>query len=104
MYPGRMLPWALALWSCESDTVVDGTLVATDADADSDADTDADSDADTDADSDADTDADADTGPALPAPDWSLADVNDTSPTFGQQVSPRDQLLKVSGWYFTHAT
>ncbi|MCB9683518.1 MAG: hypothetical protein H6735_00590 [Alphaproteobacteria bacterium] len=101
-----MLPWMLALWSCEADTVVDGTLVASDADTD--ADTDADSDADTDADSDADTDADTDTavhtGPVLPAPDWSLADVNDTSPSYAQQVSPRDELLKVSGWYFTHAT
>ena len=36
--------------------------------------------------------------------DWSLEDVNATSPTTGQSVSPRDYLQKVSGWYFGHAT
>lgn len=39
-----------------------------------------------------------------PVADWSLEDVNATSPTTGQSVSPRDYLQKVSGWYFGHAT
>jgi hypothetical protein len=38
------------------------------------------------------------------APDFSLLDVNATSPTAGQPVSPRDYLEQVSGWYFGHAT
>jgi hypothetical protein len=38
------------------------------------------------------------------APDFSLFDVNTTSPTAGEQVSPRDHLRKVSAWYFGHAT
>lgn len=37
-------------------------------------------------------------------PDFALVDVNPTSATFEQAVSPRDYLEKVSGWYFTHAT
>jgi hypothetical protein len=37
-------------------------------------------------------------------PDFSLLDVNATSPTAGQAVSPRDYLEAVSGWYFGHAT
>ena len=37
-------------------------------------------------------------------PDFSLKDVNSTSPTFDQAVSPRDHLEKVSAWYFGHAT
>ena len=37
-------------------------------------------------------------------PDFALADVNETSATFGLDVSPRDYLEKVSGWYFGHAT
>lgn len=43
---------------------------------------------------------------ALPPPvdDWSLEDVNETSATFEQQVSPRDYLEKVSGWAFLHST
>lgn len=36
--------------------------------------------------------------------DFSLLDVNQTSPSFGSEVSPRDYLEKVSGWYFGHAT
>lgn len=36
--------------------------------------------------------------------DFSLVDVNTTSPTAGDPVSPRDYLAKVSGWYFGHAT
>ncbi len=41
---------------------------------------------------------------AGPVSDFSLEDVNATSPRFGQAVSPRDYLQKVSGWYFGHAT
>ena len=37
-------------------------------------------------------------------PDFSLPDVNHTSPTASEMVSPRDYLEKVSGWYFTHST
>ncbi len=37
-------------------------------------------------------------------PDFSLEDVNPTSPTYGQVVSPRDLLETVTGWYFAHAT
>ena len=37
-------------------------------------------------------------------PDFSLTDVNSSSLTAGEQVSPRDYLEQVSGWYFTHAT
>jgi hypothetical protein len=38
------------------------------------------------------------------AADFALEDVNDTSPTLGQDVSPRDFLGSVSGWYFGDAT
>ena len=37
-------------------------------------------------------------------PDFSILDVNPTSATANQQVSPRDYLQQVSGWYFGHAT
>lgn len=37
-------------------------------------------------------------------PDFSLDDVNPTSATYGEAVSPRDYLEMVSGWYFGHAT
>ncbi len=37
-------------------------------------------------------------------PDFSLTDVNPTSTTFDEVVSPRDHLQKVSAWYFGHAT
>jgi len=37
-------------------------------------------------------------------PDFYLPDENSTSSTYGQPVSPRDYLRKVSGWYFGHAT
>jgi hypothetical protein len=51
------------------------------------------------------TGASADTGPApAPEPDFALVDLNPTSPTFGATRSPRDELRKVSGWYFTHAS
>ena len=38
------------------------------------------------------------------APDFSLADVNPNSATSGQNVSPRQEMGKVSAWYFGHAT
>ena len=38
------------------------------------------------------------------APDFQLEDVNTTSVSFGEVVSPREQLESVSGWYFAHAT
>jgi hypothetical protein len=38
------------------------------------------------------------------APDFSLMDVNATSASYQQQVSPRDYLQQVSAWYFGHAT
>ena len=37
-------------------------------------------------------------------PDFSLLDVNPASPTANQPVSPRDYLMRVSAWYFGHAT
>jgi hypothetical protein len=39
-----------------------------------------------------------------PVPDFSLADVNATSATADQAVSPRDYLQRVSAWYFGHST
>jgi hypothetical protein len=42
--------------------------------------------------------------PTTPEPDFHLVDLNPTSPTLNQVMSPRDQLLRVSGWYFTHAS
>lgn len=38
------------------------------------------------------------------ATDFSVLDVNPNSATFDQPVSPKDYLMKVSGWYFGHAT
>jgi hypothetical protein len=43
-------------------------------------------------------------GEGQPAADFQLPDVNSTSPTFGQQVSPRDYLGQTSAWYFGHST
>ena len=37
-------------------------------------------------------------------PNFSLIDVNPSSSTFDRPVSPRAQLEKVSGWYFTRAS
>ena len=47
--------------------------------------------------------------PAGPDPeemvaDFSLADVNPTSTRFGEDVSPRDYLARISAWYFGVAT
>lgn len=39
-----------------------------------------------------------------PAPDFSLQDVNPTSGTYGEEVSPRDAKGMASAWYFGHAT
>jgi hypothetical protein len=36
--------------------------------------------------------------------DFSLPDINETSATSGQNISPRDYLGQVSAWYFGHAT
>jgi len=41
-------------------------------------------------------------GEATPRPDFSLQDVNTGSATYQQQVSPRDYLEQVSGWYFAN--
>jgi len=41
---------------------------------------------------------------APPIPSFSLVDRNPSSVRHGRDVSPRDYLEKVSGWYFTHAT
>lgn len=38
------------------------------------------------------------------APAFALVDVNPTSASHGDPVSPRDHLGAVSGWYFLHAT
>jgi hypothetical protein len=49
-----------------------------------------------------------DTGEWLPAPDavanWSLPDLNPGSSRFGEAISPRDYLSRVSGFYFVRAT
>ena len=37
-------------------------------------------------------------------PDFALVDVNSTSPTYDQAVSPRDSLEQVSVWLFGWAT
>lgn len=45
--------------------------------------------------------------PGLPTgvvPDFEAVDVNEASGSAGTTVSPRDQLAKVSAWYFGHAT
>ena len=36
--------------------------------------------------------------------DFALLDVNPTSATYNQTVSPRDYLGQVSAWYFGHST
>ncbi len=40
----------------------------------------------------------------MTVPDFSLLDVNTTSPTYMQAVSPRQFMGQVSGWYFGHST
>ena len=39
-----------------------------------------------------------------PLAPFSLIDVNETSDTYQQAISPADYLGKTSGWYFGHAT
>lgn len=36
--------------------------------------------------------------------DFGLMDVNESSSTYDQPVSPRDFVGEVSGWYFGHST
>lgn len=40
---------------------------------------------------------------SAPMPDFALVDVNPSSATADQEVSPRDFLNQVSGWYFGSA-
>jgi hypothetical protein len=42
--------------------------------------------------------------PGALVPDFALPDVNDASPSFATDVSPRDLLGAASAWYFGHAT
>jgi hypothetical protein len=42
-------------------------------------------------------------GEDVPAPDFSLVDVNPTSPSSGQSVSPRDFQQQVTAWYYGSA-
>jgi len=42
-------------------------------------------------------------GPVMAA-NFSLEDLNDSSKTSGQAISPRDYLGSVSAWYFGHST
>lgn len=51
-----------------------------------------------------DPDPDPDPDPDSVHPDFALNDLNPASATFGQAVSPRDHLGRVSAWYFAHAT
>ena len=37
-------------------------------------------------------------------PDFTLPDENPRSPSFGESISPRDLIGKVTGWYFIKAT
>jgi hypothetical protein len=37
-------------------------------------------------------------------PDFLLLDVNSSSPTFDQDVSPRDSLGLITAWYFSGGT
>jgi len=46
----------------------------------------------------------SDAPPPEVLPDFHLVDQNPNSSTFDQEISPRDHLEKVSGWYFIHAT
>ena len=95
------------LAACRPPVVVDSPPVETDV-ADTDVFVDTDDTDDTDP---VDTDTDpvdtdvVDTDVVDPAmPDFSLNDRNASSPRYGQAVSPRDYITKVSGFYFTHAT
>jgi len=50
------------------------------------------------------TTAPTDPTPGDQVPGFSLLDVNETSATADERVSPRDHLGRVSAWYFGHAT
>ncbi len=39
-----------------------------------------------------------------PLPDFSLVDVNQTSASYNQTISPRDYIGQTAAWYFGHAT
>jgi hypothetical protein len=41
---------------------------------------------------------------AQPMPDFALVDVNPASTRYRTQVSPRDELDRISAWYFGHST
>lgn len=41
---------------------------------------------------------------AQTAPAFALEDVNDTSRTHGDSLSPRDYVGRISVWYFGHST
>ena len=41
-------------------------------------------------------------GEGTPQPDFALVDINETSASYNQSVSPRDYLDHVTGWYFGH--
>lgn len=43
-------------------------------------------------------------GEGGPVQDFALVDVNTTSSSYQQSVSPRDYLEQVSAWYFGHAS
>jgi hypothetical protein len=48
-----------------------------------------------------------DAGSVIPSdlvPDFALVDTNSTSTLSGTEVSPRQFMQKVSGWYFTHSS
>ena len=50
-----------------------------------------------------DTGETTDPGPNA-VPDFLLADINPNSSTMGQNISPRDYLQQISGWYFIKST
>ena len=88
----------------------DGNCYPAEKEADLEPETDANPPLDTGENSSADTatsgDSAADTGTASPVnqkADFQLEDFNPSSPRYGEAVSPRDYLKKVSGWYFLHA-
>ena len=39
-----------------------------------------------------------------PSDGWALEDVNSSSPSFGEVISPSDLRGQVSVWYFGHST
>ena len=47
---------------------------------------------------------DGSTTAATAVPDFELPDVNPNSPSLDENISPRDLMGQVSGWYFIKAT